>query len=168
MSQFRDEAEALATSLEIGACDVAEVIAWSDAQLLREDPTPGALCEVSLSHDRYPQDVAGLLRQLPGAPDKPRAGRLLVSLIDAKMKGDPSRAYQIASALYRMALADEIEDPRLKEIAWWAWDAIDLGEAGHIEETREQVIAQMSAALQEAAIEASVTWSVGVGSLDAS
>src|SRR5262245_289862 len=59
MSGLRDEAEALAEALEFGVCDVAEVIAWSDAQLLREEPPPGALCEVSLAHDRYPQDVAG-------------------------------------------------------------------------------------------------------------
>jgi hypothetical protein len=160
MPQLRDEAEALATGLEIGACDVAEVIAWSDAQLLREDPPPAALCDVSVSQERYPQDVAGLLRQLPGVPDKRTAGRLLLTLIDAKLAKDPSRGYQIALALYRMALADEIEDPRVKEIGWWAWDALDLADAGHIQETREHIIEQMSAALHQAAAEADVTWSI--------
>jgi hypothetical protein len=167
MSQLRDEAEALATALEIGACDVAEVIAWSDAQLLREDPPPAALCDVSLSYDRYPQDVAGLLRQLPGAPDKQRVCRLVVTLIDAKMRSDPSSAYRIAWSLYQMALADEIEDPRLKEIGWWAWVALDPAEAGLIQASRAQVIDKISAALREAAREADVTWSVDAGSPDA-
>src|SRR5262249_27851149 len=136
MSGLRDEAEALAGALEFGLCDVAEVIAWSDAQLLREDPLPGALCEVSLAYDRYPQDVAGLLRQCPGTPAKSNVSLLLVTLLDHRLKGDPGRAYQVASALYQMALAEEIEDPHLREIAWWAWDALDLAEAGHIQESR--------------------------------
>jgi len=93
MSELRDEAEALATALEIGACDVAEVIVWSDAQLLREVSPPAALCDVSLSRDAYPQDVASLLRQLPGAPDYQSVERLLLSLVDAKMRSDPSRSY---------------------------------------------------------------------------
>lgn len=167
MSQQRDEAEALVIALEIGACDIAEVIAWSDAQLLREDPPSAALCEASLSQDRYPQDVAGLLRQLPGAPDKPRVARLLVTLVDAKLRDDRSRAYQIAWALYQMALADEIEDPRLKEFSWWAWDALDLAEAGILEESREQVIDRMSAALHDAAKEANAPWPAMTGSPDA-
>jgi hypothetical protein len=87
--------------------------------------------------------------------------------MDAKVRRDPSRAYQIALALYQMALADEIEDPRLKEIGWWSWDALDLAEAGHIQKTREQVIDQMSAALHGAATEADVDWLVGAGSSDA-
>src|SRR3712207_7908543 len=51
VSALRDEAEALAQALELGACDVAEAIAWSDAQLLRQDPPPVALCEVSRSEE---------------------------------------------------------------------------------------------------------------------
>jgi hypothetical protein len=66
-----------------------------------------------------------------------------------------------------MALADEIEDPRVKEIGWWAWDALDLADAGHIQDTREQIIEQMSAALHDAATEADVTWSVQAGTPDA-
>src|SRR3954469_2618781 len=98
MSGLRDEAEALAEALEFGVCEVAEVIAWSDAQLLREDAPLRALCEVSLAHDRYPQDVAGMLRQCPGTPAKSNVSRLLVTLLDDRLKGDTGRAYQIASA----------------------------------------------------------------------
>ena len=87
MSRLRDEAEALAKALEIGVCDVAEVIAWSDAQILRADPPLGTLCEVSLAHDRYPQDVAGMLRQSPGTPAKSNVTRLLVTLLNDRLKG---------------------------------------------------------------------------------
>jgi len=159
MSQLRDEAEALAKALEIGICDVAEVIAWSDAQILREDSPPVALCEVSVSHDRYPQDVAGMLRQCPGAPCKPRIQRLLVSLVREKLRCDSSHADRVASALYQMAISDEIEDSNLKSMAWWAWDALDLADAGHIQESREQITSQMVAALDEAAKSADAGWS---------
>lgn len=162
MSGLRDEAEALAEALELGVCDVAEVIAWSDAQLLREDPPLGALCEVSLAHDRYPQDVAGMLRQCPGTPAKSNVSRLLVILLDDRLKVDTGRAYQIASALYQMALAEEIDDPQLRESAWWAWDALDLAEAGHIQESRERIAGQMAHALDQAAANAATTWSFAV------
>jgi hypothetical protein len=162
MSGLRDEAEALAEALEFGVCDVAEAVAWSDAQLLREDAPLGALCEVSLAHDRYPQDVAGMLRQCPGTPAKSNVSRLLVTLLDDRLKGDTGRAYQIASALYQMALAEEIEDPHPREIAWWADDALDLAEAGHIQESREQIVGQMADALDRAAANAATSWSFTV------
>src|SRR5262249_42554333 len=145
-----------------GVCDVAEVIAWSDAQILREDPPPAALCEVSLARDRYPQDVAGLLRQCPGTPAKSDVSRLLVTLLDDRLKGDTGRADQIESALYQMSLAEEIEDPHLWKIAWWAWDALDLAEAGHIRESRGQVVGRMADALDRAAADAATTWSSAV------
>ncbi len=88
-------------------------------------------------------------------------------MIAAKMLSDPSRAYQIAAGLFELYLVDEVEPPRLKKIAGWAWDALDLAEAGHIEETRKQVIDQMSAVLHDAALGADAAWSVGVGSSDA-
>jgi hypothetical protein len=115
MSQLRDEAEALAIALELGACDVTEVIAWCDAQLLGEGPPPEPLCDVSLSSGRHPQDVAAMLRQLSGATDNQKVNRLVVTLVDAKMRSDPSRADQIASVLYDMAFWEKIEDPRLNE-----------------------------------------------------
>lgn len=58
MATLRDESEALAEALEMGLCDVAEVIAWSDAGILREETPPISLCEVSMAQDHFPQDVA--------------------------------------------------------------------------------------------------------------
>lgn len=158
MSGRRDEAEALAEALELGVCDVAEVIAWSDAQILAEDPPPGALCEVSLASDRHPRDVASLLRQCPGTPARSNVSRLLVALLDRRLKGDGGRADQIASALFQMALSEEIEDPHLEGIALWAYDALDLAEAGYIQESREQIVGQMADALGQAVADAATTW----------
>jgi hypothetical protein len=162
-SQLRDEAEALATALEIGICDVPEVIAWSDARIVREDAPPAALCEVSVSHDRYPQDVAGLLRQCRDKPVKLHVQRLLVLLLRDKLCRDRSWAGKVASALYQMALADDIEDPDLKSMAWWAWDALSLADAGHIRESREQITNQMAAALDAAARLGDAAWSSRFG-----
>lgn len=164
MSQLRDEAEALATALEIGICDVAEIIAWSDAQILRQDSPPAALCDISLAHDRYPQDVAGLLRQCPGTPVKARVQRLLLLLARQKLSRGSRGADKVASVLYQMALGDDIEDSNLKSIAWWAWDALGLADAGHIEESRKQTTNQMVAALDEAAQSGDSDWSFAFGS----
>jgi hypothetical protein len=167
MSRVRDEAEALAGALEIGVCDVAEVIAWSDAQILRDDAPLEVLCEVSLAQDRYPQDVADMLRRAFGTLDKSNANRLLVTLLNDRLKGDMGRANQIASALYQMALANEIEDSNLRQVAGWASDALDLAEAGYIKESREQVVGRMADALHRAATKAASTWSIGIGAQEA-
>jgi len=65
-----------------------------------------------------------------------------------------------------MALAEKLQDPQLEEIGWWAWDALDLAESGQIQESREQVIDQMSAALNKAATHAAAAWSVWPGVLN--
>ncbi|MDR3622847.1 MAG: hypothetical protein P4L85_26070 [Paludisphaera borealis] len=167
MSQLRDEAEALAKALEFGVCDVAEVIAWSDAQVLREDQPPfGWLCDVSLARDLYPQDVAGMLRQCPGTPAKSNVSRLLVILLNDRLKSGTGCSSRIASLLYKLTFANEIEDLHLREIARWIWDAIDDGEAGQIQETREQVFGEMADALDRAATDAATTWSFRVGEQD--
>jgi hypothetical protein len=163
MATLRDESEALAEALEMGLCDVAEVIAWSDAQLLREEAPPISLCEVSMAHDRYPQDVAALLRQSPGVPVQANVTGLLVALLNNKLKREPDRARRIASVLYTMALSDEIEDPDLKQVARWAWDAFDLADAGQIEESPEQVADELAVTLDRAATRAPIAWSVEIG-----
>ncbi|MBL8796408.1 MAG: hypothetical protein JNM56_21090 [Planctomycetia bacterium] len=150
MSQLRDEAEALARALETGLCGVAEAVSWSDCQILREESPPANICEVAISHDRYPQDVAALLRKCPGVPVNSRVQHLFALLAREKLRQNPDCAYGVAWALYQMAFLDEIEDSELRSIAWWAWDALDLADAGHILESREQIIEQMAAALDDA------------------
>jgi hypothetical protein len=154
MPPLRDEAEALACALEIGAVDVDAVIDWADAQIA-EDPTPHwVLCEAATSRGKYPQDVASELRQIPGRTDPVNVRSLLVQLMAGKLKKNEGRAYQLASALYQMAYANEVEQPELRALAWWAWDALDLADCGHIAETRAQVVERMRDVLERAAEEA--------------
>ena len=77
-----------------------------------------------------------MLRQLPEPPARRNVNGLLVTLLNAKLKGNFDLADRIASALYQMYLADEIEDSGLKQTALWAWDGLDLADAGYIAESR--------------------------------
>src|SRR5258708_38257213 len=99
MLPLRDEAEALATALEIAAIDVDEVVDWADVQIAAQEEPHWALCNVATSRGKYPQDVASELRQLPDRADPAVVRSLLVQLIARKLKHDESRAYQLASAL---------------------------------------------------------------------
>ena len=154
MPPLRDEAEALAIALEIAAVDVDEVIDWADAMIAVEDKPHWALCNVATSRGKYPQDVASELRQLPDCADPVVVRSLLVQLIARKLRHDESRAYQLASALYRMASANEIDDPELRELAWRAWDALDLAANRSIAETPAQVIERMRDILDRASVAA--------------
>jgi len=162
MSQTRNEAEALARALEFGLLDVPDVIAWADAQILREDRPSEALCDLSLARGPYPVDGAGMLRRFPGTPNSPVAARLLLSLMKERLKHEVACADRIAGMLYRMALADEIEDPSLREISRWAWDELDLAEFGDIEESREEIVRQMVDALAAATADNDSKWSFTV------
>jgi len=154
-----EKAWALAEALYLSACGVAEVIAWADAQILRENSPDGTLCEISLSQKRTPHEVAWMLCQLSAPVDRHTVHGLLVALLNDKLKGDSCRAGQVASVLFQMYQADEIEDPDLQRIGGWADDALYLAEARHIMETPEQVLAEMAHALEQAAARADLSWS---------
>ncbi len=159
MAALRDEAEALAIALTIGAVDVDEVIEWADAHIAALIAPHWALCEVATSRGQYPIDVAARLRELPGRADLAVSRRLVIALTARKLARDPSRANQFAVALYHMALAGEIDAPELERLAWWAWDALDLAASGMIEETPDQIVASMTEALDQALAEAPPQWS---------
>jgi len=162
MPRMRDEAEALARALEFGLCDVAEVIAWADAQILREDRPSEALCDVSLARGRYPQDVAGMLRQFPGTPDSSDVARLLLSLMKDRLDRDDDAAEPIAWALHQMAMAKEIDDQRFSDVFWWAREELDLAELGYIQDSRQQIVQRMAAALEEATADPIPSWPFAV------
>jgi hypothetical protein len=159
MAMLGEEAWALAEALYLSACSVAEVIAWADAQILREDAPDWTLCEISLSQKRTPQEIGWMLCQLSPPVDRHTVHGLLVALLNDKLKGDRGKAGQVASVLFQLYQADEIEDPDLQRIGGWAEDALDLAEARHIVETPEQVLAKMANTLEEAAVRAGLSWS---------
>jgi hypothetical protein len=54
---------------------------------------------------------------------------------------------KFARSLFDLAMADEVADPGLKALAWWAWDALDLADARMINETRDDIIQMIQSAL---------------------
>lgn len=158
MSRLRDEALALAGALEFGLLDVAEIITWADARLLQAERPPAMLCEVSLSRGRDPRDVAAILRRFPGTADNSTVTRLLIALLRDRLDADPGGVGRVAEVLYRLALAEAIESPRLSEVALWAWDALDLAEAGYLDESQEQIIRTMRDVLNETVGSSSTIW----------
>lgn len=159
MSRTRDEAEALAGALELGLCDIPEVIAWADAQIAREDQPSEALCDVALARGRYPQDVAGLLRRFPGAPEKAETVRLVLTLMRERLNREDEAAEPIARMLHQMEHGGEIDNPQLMEIARWAWLVFDPWDCDYTEESRDETVRQMVDALTEATTKTPTAWS---------
>jgi hypothetical protein len=147
----RTEAEVLALAIEIGALSVADAVAWADNVIEREEHPHGSICEVAVSARKYEPDVVAALREVPGEVDEGEVKRRLVRVLSDGLERDRARADQIARSLYQLALANQVDSERLRNTAAWAWDGLDLADAGMIEQTREQVIDEMIAALREAA-----------------
>lgn len=162
MARLRDEAEALADAMELGMCTIAEAIAWSDAQILRAEVPDVALCDVSLARDLYPQDLARMLREIPGNPDQSIVNDLLMLLINEQLRTGCGSPDAVAEALHQLALADEIEDPKLREIAWWSTDLLDLAAEGMIAESRQQIADLMAIELARVTASAVSSWSFPV------
>lgn len=161
MSPSRDEAEALAVGLELGVCSIVDVVAWADAQLLREDAPPSVLCDVSLAGGRYPQDVAGLLRQVPGQACRPNIDRLLIVLMYHQLRRHSACAGPIAWALRELDFSHRIEDPQLSEFAFYLGHKAYLAEEGYGLEN--EVFQTMADVLEQAAERSGVTWSAVFG-----
>lgn len=151
INEIRTQAEALASALELGAVVVDQVVAWADAIIEREDHPHWALCELATCGREYPPDVVHRLREVPGVPDVAVSRGLVLQMLCDSLTRDPRCASRIAHCLYDLAMADEIADPELKALAWWAWDALDLADAGMIQETRADVVGKMQSALTSAA-----------------
>lgn len=148
---LKNDAEVLAVALEIGAASVADVVAWADARIALEDHPHWSVCELATMGASYEPDVARALREVPGVVDATRVRDELVRRLARALVEDRSRADRIASALYQLALANELPDEGLRAVAWWAWDALDLADQGLVQETRDQVVDAMLAALNAAA-----------------
>jgi hypothetical protein len=151
--ETRTQAEAFAAALEVGAATVHDVADWADAIIEREASPHWSICELARCRNLYPPDVVHLLRDVPGASDRSETHRLLMQMLGESLAKDSRRANQIASSLYSLAMADEISDPDLKALAWWAWDALDLADSGLIAETRNEIVEAMRSALAQCAMQ---------------
>ncbi len=144
----RDAAEALAVALRNGFAEVADAVRWADFGI--------ATAQTSFWHDLrcgpccHASAVADLLEQLPGKPDHAVVMDLLIQLVQAKLQTGERGAESIARWLYQMALADNIKDASLRNVALAAGDALALVDAGSIG-SRAEVINAMRQALMKAA-----------------
>ena len=152
MAQLRDEAEALALGLEVGAVGRHEVTCWADAKVLQQDSPHWTLCDVAVAAVAYPQDLAGLLRSIPGETSPSSAIRLLIQLLVVKWDRGSLPPKELASVLGQ--LWPRLENQRLQGLASYAWDALDLAEEGLIEQSSAEIVRDLDAALHEAAHEA--------------
>jgi len=156
--KIRTQAEAFASALELGAVVVDRVVEWADAIIEREDHPHWSICELATCGREYPPDVANRLRKVPGVPDIAASKVLVLQMLRDSLTRDPRCASQIAHCLFDLATADEIADPELKGLAWWAWDALDLADAGMIQETRADVVDRMLSALSSVASDGVGPW----------
>lgn len=109
------------------------------------------MCELATMGASYEPDVARALREVPGIVDETRVRDELVRRLARSLVEDRTRADRIASALYQLALANELPDENLRAVAWWAWDALDLADQRMVQETRDQIADSMLVALNEVA-----------------
>lgn len=150
INEIRTQAEAFASALQVGAVAVDDVVAWADAIIEREDHPHWAICELASCRREYPPDVVRRLRDVPGVADIATSRGLVLRILSDSLSRDPRCADQVARSLFDLAMADEIVDPELKTLAWWAWDALDLADAGMIEETRNEIVDMMRRAIDPA------------------
>lgn len=148
---LKNQAEALAVALEIGVSSVRDVVAWADAVIETEEHPHWSVCELATMGSRYEPDVVHALRDVPGVVDKAWVRDELVRRLAQGLAEDRTRADRIASALYQLALKNELPQGDLLSLAWWAWDGLDLADQRLVEETRDQVIDKMLVALKDAA-----------------
>ncbi|WP_437963014.1 hypothetical protein WME76_48315 (plasmid) [Sorangium sp. So ce119] len=146
----RTRAEAFLLALDVGAASVDEVVNWALKVIQEVDHPHWSFCELALCSMKYPRDLAEYLRAVPGVPDVKLARLRVLEMLSDVLAEHPERAEQIARSLYHLAISGDLDDPAVGEVAWWAWDALDLAAQGAIEQTRDDVVSQMRSALAEA------------------
>jgi hypothetical protein len=147
----RTEAEVIARAIEVGALSVGDAVQWADGVIDREEHPHYSICDVALCARKYEPDVVAALREVPGAFDEYEVRRRVVQLLADGLERNRDCANLIARSLYELAMANNIDGDRLRSIAWWAWDGLDLADAGLLHQTRDEVIDELIAALREAA-----------------
>ncbi|AUX40059.1 uncharacterized protein SOCE26_014550 [Sorangium cellulosum] len=150
MDLHKTQAEAFRIALDVGAASVDDVVSWALDVVQKVDHPHWSFCELALCSRKYPPDLAAHLREVPGVPDVTLARLMVLDMLRDSLTEHPERADPIARSLYWLAIAGDLDHPELLELAWWAWDALDLADAGAIAQTREDVVKQMRSTLAEA------------------
>ena len=150
LANLRTQANALQTALEIGAASVDDVVAWARDVIMKTEHPHWAICELALCSGKCAPDLNEFLTEVPGSLDATQARAIVIQMLSNSLRAHPDRANQIAHSLFDLASAGDLDDSPLHEIASWAWDALDLADAGLIAETRADVLLKMQAAFDEA------------------
>ncbi|WP_437886370.1 hypothetical protein [Sorangium sp. So ce307] len=150
MDLHRTQAEAFLIALDVGAASVDDVVNWALDVIQEAEHPHWSFCELALCSRKSPADLAAILRAVPGVPDGKLARLRVLEMLRDSLAERPERAEQIARSLYHLAIGEELDEPALRELAWWAWDALDLAAQGAIAQTREDVVNQMRSAVAEA------------------
>lgn len=149
---LKNEAEVLAVALEVGAVSIEDVIEWADAVLERQEHPHWSICELATMGSSCEPDVVHTLRDVPGTADEVWVRSNLVRRLAQELAEDASSVDRVASALYRLALAEQLPRGELLSLAWWAQDELDLVDQRMVEGSRENIVAEMAQALNEAAL----------------
>jgi hypothetical protein len=147
---LRTQAEAFQTALEIGAASVDDVVTWARGVVSKTEHPHWSICELAMCSGKYPPDLKEFLTEVPGSLDALRARAIVIRMLSDSLSEHPDRADQIAQSLYHLASGGDLDDSPLHTIAWWAWDALDLADAGLIAETRTDILLKMQAAFDKA------------------
>jgi hypothetical protein len=149
--ELRTHAEAFRIGLDVGAASVDDVVRWAQEVVTETEHPHWSLCELATCGHLYPPDLRPHLQAVPGVLDPKRGRALVLGMLAQTLSAYPERADQVARALFELASGNEIEEAELRKLAWWAWDALTLADAGYITQTRDQIIAQVSIRLNAAA-----------------
>lgn len=151
ITELRSEAESLAIALEFGIIDVADAVCWADDRIAESDVPHVALCDVSMSPKDYPQDVASLLRKIPGQFNHDSSIARVLQLALDTLKSQRRTPECVAKSLFDLVVAGALPPGELSDGAWWYWDAFDMARQGCIKKTAEEITHQMLSALSRAA-----------------
>lgn len=147
---LRTQGEAFQTALEIGAASVDDVVTWASDIVSKTEHPHWSICELALCSGKYPPDLKEFLDEVPGSLDALHSRAMVITMLSDSLCAHPDRANQIAHSLYQLASGGALDDSPLRAIAWWAWDALDLADAGLIAETRADIVLKMQVAFSEA------------------
>jgi hypothetical protein len=146
---IRTEAESLARALELGLIDVADAVRWADQKIADSEVPDDTLCDVSMSSKAYPQDVAHLLRGIPGQCDRQLAFlHLLRCALDTLTSGRRTPEC-VARAMFQLAIAGDVVSTRFQDEAF-CWDAMfDAVREGYVSNTRGEITGEMISTLSQ-------------------
>jgi hypothetical protein len=122
------QAQALTQALTWGAVSLSEVISWADDQIVQSQIPSEALISLSLS-DSIPKAVSSL-NTLSANPNFSESSRLVFRYFRHGLQSDLVSYEAVSEALFKMALAHQIPDPKAEGLMLSFWDELDLANAG--------------------------------------